>query len=112
MTTYTYKLYKGLQRPLVFKMFKGKYIYWAGGALIGSVAIGIILSATVSSIIGLIALGGLGGGSLMWVVNQQKKGLYKKNIGRGIFMLHSIRHSSKKYTIKFIEEQNEETEAS
>ena len=98
-----YKLYKGLQRPLVFKMFKGRYIYWAGGVLIGAIALGIIISATVSSITGLIVLAVVGGGGLMFVISSQKKGLYKKNSERGIFILHSIRYKMpKKNKMKFV----------
>ncbi len=96
-----YKLYKGLQRPLVFKMFKGRYIYWAAGGLVGSVGLGIILAATISSIIGLLTLGILGAVSLMWVINKQKKGLYKKNIRYGTYMMHSFKHVSRKIKIRF-----------
>lgn len=96
-----YKLYKGLQRPLVFKMFKGRYIYWAGGALVGSVALGIILAATISSVTGLLTLALLGATSLMWVINKQKKGLYHKNSRYGTYMMHSFRHVSRKIKIRF-----------
>ena len=98
----TYKLYKGLQRPLVFKMFKGRYIYWAGSALVITIALAIIISATIGSLFGLITLAVLGGGSLMYVINKQKSGLYKKTTSNATFIMHSIKYrTSKKTKMKF-----------
>ena len=58
-----YNVYKGLQRPLVFKAFKGKYIYWGIGILVGSLVLGIIIVVTVSMLVGAVVfIGGMVGG--------------------------------------------------
>ena len=46
-----YKVYRGLQKPLVFKSFKGRYIYWG----LGSILIALIAAMLVSSIINILA---------------------------------------------------------
>ena len=55
-----YNAYKGLQKPLVFKAFKGKYIYWGIGILVGSLVLGIIVVVAVSMLVGAIVfIGGM-----------------------------------------------------
>ncbi len=47
----TYQVYRGLQKPLVFKSFKGRYIYWG----LGSILIGLLTAMVVSSIANILA---------------------------------------------------------
>ena len=80
--------YKGLQKPLVFKMFKGRYIYIALGTLIGAFLIGIIIGIITSMAIGAVILILLGiGGLLVVLMNQRKNGLHKKDKSQGIFIV-------------------------
>lgn len=73
-----YPLYKGLKKPLVFKGYKGKYIYWAAGAAIG----GLIASVLMTKVIGFFGFFvgiGLISVALWWIsMTQRKKGIYKK----------------------------------
>ena len=46
-----YQVYRGLQKPLVFKSFKGRYIYWG----LGSILLGLLTAMTVSSIVNILA---------------------------------------------------------
>lgn len=39
----SYPVYKGLQKPLVYKGFKGRYMYWAIGSVVGGVVLGGLL---------------------------------------------------------------------
>jgi len=73
-----YPIYKGLQRPLVFKMFRGKFIYWAAAIVAGGVVVAGIITAFISSIAGLLVLFGATVPGLFWVLNKQKAGLYHK----------------------------------
>lgn len=82
-----YKIYKGLQKPLVFKGFKGKFIYWAVGGCGISILVGGIIAATVSNIIGTILILILGAGTLMFVTSKQKHGLYDRQKKYGIFII-------------------------
>ena len=47
----TYQVYRGLQKPLVFKSFKGQYIYWG----LGSILIGLLTAMLISSIVNILA---------------------------------------------------------
>ncbi len=91
-----YRMYKGLQRPLTFKVFKGKYIYWAGGVLLGSMIGGGVVAGTVNNMAGLATFLGVGiGGMLYCVTTQKKKGLYNKTNKTGLFVVTPIHHISK-----------------
>jgi len=47
----TYQVYRGLQKPLVFKSFKGQYIYWG----LGSILIGLLSAMLISSLVNILA---------------------------------------------------------
>ena len=81
-------MYKGLQRPLIFRIFKGKYIYHAGGFLVGGMIGGGIVAGTIGNVAGLVVFIATVVGGLAWVTNQQKtKGLYNKKHINGIIIL-------------------------
>src|SRR5665213_2287892 len=86
MHTEEYAIYKGLQRPLVFKMFKGKFIYQGAGVLVAGIVIAGIITALVSSIIGLIVLFAVTVPGLLYVINKQKEGLHDKRKEKAIFL--------------------------
>ncbi len=86
MQTQEYAIYKGLQRPLVFKMFKGKFIYYAAGVLVGGIIIAGLITAIVSSIVGLVGLFILTVPGLLFVLNKQKEGLHGKKREKAIFI--------------------------
>lgn len=80
--------YKGLQKPLVFKMFKGRYIYIALGVLIGAFLIGIIVGIVVTMGVGVIVLLTLGvGGLFVVLMKQRKNGLHQKNKSQGVYIV-------------------------
>lgn len=82
-----FNVYKGLQKPLVFKAFKGKYIYWGIGILVGSLVVGVIVIVTISMIVGaLVFVGGMIGG-LLYLATKQKKGLHNKDRSKGIYVM-------------------------
>ena len=86
MQTEEFAIYKGLQRPLVFKMFKGKFIYHGAGVLVAGIIIAGLVTAIVSSIIGLIVLFAVTVPGLLYVTNKQKEGLHNKKRERTIFL--------------------------
>jgi hypothetical protein len=83
-----YAVYKGLQKPLIFKGFKGKYIYWG----LGSVLIGLVLGALTMSLVnmwlGAIVLIGSIVGGLFYTAGKQKGGLHSKSRASNIFILN------------------------
>ena len=46
----SFQVYRGLQKPLVFKSFKGRYIYWG----LGSILLGLITAMLISSIVNIL----------------------------------------------------------
>lgn len=86
MQTEEFAIYKGLQRPLVFKMFKGKFIYYGAGVLVAGIIIAGLITAIVSSIAGLVVLFGTTVPGLLYVINKQKDGLHDKRRERTIFI--------------------------
>ena len=86
MRTTSYPIYKGLQKPLTYKGFKGKYIYWALASLLLGLLIGAI-AASLSNIL-LAALCSLisMGGSIAYILHKQKNGPYSGKAYAGIFV--------------------------
>lgn len=81
-----YNIYRGLQKPLIYKGFQGKFIGWGIGSLVISlVAGGVIGSLTSMFLGGIITVGGFIGG-LVLTAQQQKKGLHFKTRHVGVFV--------------------------
>lgn len=83
----SYNVYKGLQKPLIFKGFKGKFIYIGGACIISALLLCAIVSTLASFMWGGITLvivmfGGLGITSQL-----QRKGLHKKDKRKGIYIV-------------------------
>lgn len=81
-----YKVYKGLQRPLTYKGFKGRFIYWSLGILLFSLVSGALLMAIVSMYVGAIVMIGMLISGFFLIGSRQKKGLYDKNKLWGIYL--------------------------
>ena len=87
-----YPVFKGLQRPLEFLGFEGRYIYWADGTVGGAMLLFFIFDAIfgflVALIISTIVLGV--GGVMIFI--KQRKGLHSKQEDKGLFIAaHLIR---------------------
>ena len=87
-----YPVFKGLQRPLEFLGFQGRYIYWAAGTAGGSIfafIIGYIASGFIVALILLTVILAFGG---VMTFLKQRKGLHSKSEEKGIFIFaHSRR---------------------
>lgn len=81
-----FNVYKGLQKPLVFKGFKGRYIFWAATTLVLSLIIGIFISRLISSLVGALIATTCLLGSWTLIRKRQKRGLYAKTNKKGIFI--------------------------
>jgi len=73
-----YAVYKGLQKPLMFKGFKGKFIYWGVACLLAGLVFGALTMALVSGWLGALVLIGCIVGGLLYIAGRQKKGLHVK----------------------------------
>lgn len=81
-----FKVYKGLQKPLVYRGFKGKYIYWGVGSLLAGLVLGAVTMAVVNMWLGLIVLIAAVAGGLIYIAGKQKGGLHVKARPQGIFI--------------------------
>lgn len=81
-----YPVFKGLQRPLEFLGFQGRYIYWAaatiGGAILGFIIFYIVFGFIVALVVATVLLAV--GGVLTFV--KQRKGLHSKSEEKGVFI--------------------------
>ncbi|RYZ37861.1 MAG: plasmid transfer protein [Sphingobacteriales bacterium] len=82
-----YAVYKGLQKPLIFKGFKGKFIYWGIGSLLAGLVCGALTMSLVNMWLGAVVLAGIIAGGLFYTAGKQKGGLYDKNRFAGICIL-------------------------
>jgi hypothetical protein len=86
-----FSVYKGLQRPIQFKGLKGGFIYAAFILALGSLFIGIIVSTFTTFLAGSTAMVAVAfGGIIGMALYQRKFGLYRKNVTKGVFIMHSM----------------------
>ena len=81
-----FSIYKGLQKPLVYRGFKGKFIAWGIGSLIAGLVIGGLIGALTSMYLGgLLTIVSIVGG-LSYTFHRQKNGLHDKTKSKGVFI--------------------------
>jgi hypothetical protein len=79
-----YAVYKGLQKPLMFKGFKGKFIYWGVACLLAGLVFGALTMALINGWLGALVLVGCIVGGLLYIAGRQKKGLHVKSRSEAI----------------------------
>lgn len=88
LTTTSIEVFKGLQKPLVFHSFKGKYIYWGAGFAIGSLIIAIVLKFVGGYILSVLGMTVTLLGGFYYTAQRQKRGLYNKTVSKGIYIVN------------------------
>jgi hypothetical protein len=83
-----YPVYKGLQKPLIFRGFKGKFIYWGLGSVIAGLVLGAITMSLINMWLGAVVLIGTIVGGLFYTASKQKGGLHSKTRERNTFILN------------------------
>jgi hypothetical protein len=81
-----YAVYKGLQKPLMFKGFKGKFIYWGVGCLLAGLVFGALTMTLVNGWLGALVLVGCIASGLFYIAGRQKKGLHVKTRSPAIYV--------------------------
>jgi hypothetical protein len=81
-----FAVYKGLQKPLTFRGFKGKFIYWGVGSLLAGLVLGALTMSLINMWLGAIVLIGSIVGGLLYIATKQKKGLSSKTRDSGVFI--------------------------
>ncbi len=93
-----YPIYKGLQKPLIYRGFKGKFIYWGLGTLICGLAVGGLIGAMTNIYVGGFFTLVLMSAGLAYTFMKQADGLHDKTLHRGVF-IHPI-HLSIRYEVR------------
>lgn len=86
----SYSVYKGLQKPLVFKGMKGRFIMMIIGFLVSVFILGTIIYLIFGGLIALLGMvfyGAIGGG---YISKESKKGLYPKKKHNKIIKIYHI----------------------
>jgi hypothetical protein len=83
-----YAVYKGLQKPLIFKGFKGKFIYWGLGFLLAGLVFGALTMSLINMWLGAAVLVGCIVGGLLFTAGKQKGGLHTKGRNSGILIIN------------------------
>jgi hypothetical protein len=86
MTAQHYPIYKGLQKPLEYRGFKGKFIYWGVGSLVGGLVLGGLIGALTNMVLGTMATLTLMAGGIAYTMHRQKDGLHDKARYTGVFI--------------------------
>ena len=89
MITQGHSIYKGLQKPLVYKGFKGRFIYWGIGSLTGGLILGGVIGAMTNMYLGALLTIVLICSGLGYTFSRQKMGLHAKTAHRGI-IIHAV----------------------
>lgn len=82
-----FPIYKGLQKPLIYRGFQGKFIGWGVSSLVIGVVLGGLIGSLTSMVLGgvitisVIVIG------LFITSQQQKKGLHSKTKFVGVFQV-------------------------
>ena len=84
MTAQYYPIYKGLQKPLEYRGFKGKFIYWGVGSLVGGLVLGGLIGALTNMVLGTVATLALIAGGIAYTMHRQKDGLHDKARHTGV----------------------------
>ncbi len=81
-----YPVFKGLQKPLEFMGFQGRYIYWAAGTVGGAIVGFIIAYCLVGFVVGLAVLVVAISAGAALIFLKQRKGLHTKKIDQGVYI--------------------------
>lgn len=81
-----YPVFKGLQKPLEFMGFQGRYIYWAAGTIGGAIVGFIIAYCLVGFVVGLVVLVVAISAGATLIFLKQRKGLHTKKSDQGVYI--------------------------
>jgi len=82
-----FNVYRGLQRPLIFKSLKGKFIYWGMGCVLTAFISAVLLSTLLHPVAGIIGLIAIGLGGMLIIHHKQKGGLHNKTKSEGTYII-------------------------
>lgn len=94
-----FAIYKGLQKPLVYRGFKGRFIAWGIASLVTGLVSGGVLGTITNMFLGAITTIVSIAGGLFYTFSRQQQGLYAKTRTRKIYIQPA--HLKKSYASPF-----------
>lgn len=82
-----FPIYKGLQKPLIYRGFQGKFIGWGFASLVIGVVLGGLIGSLTSMVLGGVITISVVVSCLFITSQQQKKGLHSKTRYNGVFQI-------------------------
>ncbi len=82
-----FPIYKGLQKPLIYRGFQGKFIGWGVASLVIGVVLGGLIGSLSSMVLGGVITISVISAGLFITSQQQKKGLHSKTRYVGVFQI-------------------------
>lgn len=82
-----FPIYKGLQKPLIYRGFQGKFIVWGIASLVIGVVLGGLIGSLTSMVLGGVITISIVVSGLFITSQQQKKGLHSKTRYIGVFQI-------------------------
>lgn len=93
-----YPVFKGLQKPLEFMGLRGRYIYWAAGAIGSGILLFFIGYIVAGFLVGLILITIIIGFGGVMIFVKQHKGLHSKKAPTGIFITCHLQEHPRRLT--------------
>lgn len=90
MSAQHFPVYKGLQKPLMYRGFKGKFIAYGIASLIMGLVLGGVLGSITNMFLGGTVMVASIVGGLFLTASLQKKGLHSKTRNIGVF-IHPVK---------------------
>ena len=81
-----FPVFKGLQKPLEFMGFQGRYIYWAAGTAGGAIVGFIIAYCLLGFVVGLVVIVFAISTGVALIFLKQRKGLHTKKSDQGVYI--------------------------
>ncbi len=81
-----FPVFKGLQKPLEFMGFQGRYIYWAAGTASGAIVGFIIAYCLLGFVVGFVVLVFAISTGTALIFLKQRKGLHTQKSDQGVYI--------------------------
>lgn len=81
-----FPVFKGLQKPLEFMGFQGRYIHWAAGTASGAIVGFIIAYCLLGFVVGFVVLVFAISTGTALIFLKQRKGLHTKKSDQGVYI--------------------------
>ena len=88
-----YPVYRGLQKPLVFKSFRGRYIYWGLATILIALLSAMVISSLINILTGIMVMIFILGTGLGITAYYQQRGTKSRKKVIAIIPKHPINNN-------------------